>query len=277
MTTLDTAPAWSASLLPDLDAPLSRLVLAIADDELISGHRAQHWTGVAPSLEADLAFSTIAQDEVNHADTLYSLLVDRDADDARARIDAIGLGRTPEQYRHAVLCERPPGDFVYSLARHWAYDHADSVRVGALTESSHADLAGVAKKLLREERYHLLHADQSFDRLARGSGDRGREELTTALTRVLPEALWLFEPLEGEAELIDLGLLPTPSSELRTQWLQGVTAALEAADLTEALPDDLAPSYDEPGGRCGVHSEDFTLDVWPEMTALHRGHPGASW
>lgn len=276
-TTLDTSPAWSADRLPDLTTPLARLVLAVADDELVTGHRTQHWTGVAPSLEADLAFSTIAQDEVNHADTLYSLLVDRDADDARDRIDALGLGRTPDQYRHAVLCERPPNDFTYSLARHWAYDHADAVRVGALADSSHGDLAGVANKLLREERYHLLHADQWFTRLASQSGDRGREEFAAALTAVLPEALWLFEPVEGEDEIVEEGLLPTASVDLRTRWLEGVETALASVDLAEVLPDDCEPTYDEPGGRHGNHSPDFTEDVWPEMTTLYREHPHASW
>ena len=269
-------PAWSAHLLPDLDTPLARLVLPIADDELVSGHRAQHWTGVAPALEEDLAFSTIAQDEVNHADVWFSLLVDREADDARGRIDALGLGRLPGQYRHAQLCERPPGDFVWTLARHWAYDHADAVRLGTLADSSHPDVAGVAQKLLREERYHLLHADQWFDRLVAHDA-RGRGEFAAALRDVLPRALWLFEPFEGEEELVDLGLLPTSSEQLRDRWLEGVVMATEAAGLAEVLPDELRPSYDEPGGRRGVHGEDFTHDVWPEMTALHRDHPGASW
>ena len=274
MTTTQS-PAWSAELLPDLTTPLARLVLAIGDDELISGHRAQHWTGVAPSLEQDMAFSTIAQDEVNHADTWYSLLVDREAEDARLRIDSLGLGRLPEQYRHAVLCERPPGDFVWTLARHWAYDHADVVRLGALADSSHDDVAGLATKLLREERYHLLHADQWFDRLT--GMDRGRAEFGAALRDVLPQALWLFEPIEGEDEIVAEGLLPTASTDLRERWLEGVEAALRGADLAEVLPSQLRPTYDEPGGRRGVHSEDFTLDVWPEMTALHRAHPGARW
>ena len=272
----DTSPAWSADLLPDLSTPLARLVLAVADDELVTGHRAQFWTGVAPSLESDLAFSTIAQDEVNHADTWFSLLVDREADDARRRIDALGLGRTPDQYRHAALCALPPGDFVWSLARHWAYDHADVVRLGALADSSHGDVAGLSRKLLREERYHLLHADDWFDRLT-ADGHEGRQRYADALRDVLPRALWLFEPLDGEDEIVDEGLLPSRSTELRGRWLEGVTAALSSVGLDDVLPDDLEPSYDDPAGRRGVHGEAFTQDVWPEMTTLYRAHPGASW
>lgn len=276
MTTTD-APT-GRDLLPDLTTPLARLVLAVGDDELLTGHRASHWTGVAPSLEEDLAFATISQDEVNHADVWYSLLVDDDldVDDASRVRDAIAFARRPDEYRHAVLCERPPRDFVYTLARHWAYDHADAVRTNALTDSTHADVAGISVKLQHEERYHLLHADRFFTRLAEHA-PRGREELREALRAVLPEALWLFEPIDGEDELTAAGLWPVASSELRERWLEGVVAALEAAGLADALPDELRPSYDVPGGRRGVHTPDFTDDVWPEMTQLYREYPGAVW
>jgi ring-1,2-phenylacetyl-CoA epoxidase subunit PaaC len=69
---MTTAPM---PLLPDLDTPRAQVLLALADDALITGHRASHWTGVAPSLEEDLAFSTIAQDGINHADLWYQVLI----------------------------------------------------------------------------------------------------------------------------------------------------------------------------------------------------------
>ena len=270
------APTGRA-LLPDLTTPLARLVLAVGDDELVVGHRASHWTGVAPSLEEDLAFATIAQDEVNHADTWYGLLVEDAAGDDRAVVDEIGLGREPDEYRHAALCAQPPVDFVHTIARHWLYDHFDAVRLAALAGSSHEDVAGLSQKLQREERYHLLHADQWFDRLM-GDPARGRGELVAALRSQLPVALWLFEPIDGEDELVSLGLLPESSEQLRERWLEGVVAALEAAGVAaEVLPDDLRPSYDEPAGRRGVHTDDFLVDVHPEMTHLHRTHPGATW
>jgi ring-1,2-phenylacetyl-CoA epoxidase subunit PaaC len=56
--------------VPEPD-PRLELLLALADDELVLGHRHSEWTGWAPYLEEDLAFSSIGQDEVGHARLLY--------------------------------------------------------------------------------------------------------------------------------------------------------------------------------------------------------------
>lgn len=258
------------------------LLLAVADDELVTGHRASHWTGVAPSIEEDLAFSTIAQDEMNHADVWYQvLLAGEDGDAPRDAVDAVGLGRPADGYRHAVLCERPPTDFAFTLARHWAYDHADVVRLGALADSGDADVAAVATRLLHEERYHLEHADLWFRRLTRADGE-ARTRFGDALAEVLPQAVWLFEPPLGEDVAVETGLLPEDHRTMFARWAEGVSAALDAADLAEVAPQALRDGdpdvvFDEPGGRHGVHTADFTEDVWPEMTHLYRAFPGASW
>ena len=51
-----------------------QLLLEIADDELILGWRDSEWTGIAPLLEEDVAFSSIAQNEIGHARALYELV-----------------------------------------------------------------------------------------------------------------------------------------------------------------------------------------------------------
>jgi hypothetical protein len=38
----------------------------------------------------------------------YQLLLGEDHPDVRAGVDALGLGRAPQEYRHAILCEHPP-------------------------------------------------------------------------------------------------------------------------------------------------------------------------
>lgn len=267
----------TAVTLPDLTTPRACLLVAVADDELLTGHRASHWTGVAPSIEEDLAFSTIAQDAINHADIWFQVLVAEGGGDVRVAVDALGLGREPGAYRHAIVCERPPRDFAYTLARHFAYDHFASVRLEALTASSDADVAAVATKLRHEERYHLEHADHWFRRLATG-GEVARQRLHDALAAVLPEALGLAEPPPGEDEAVAAGLLPAGHAELRDRWLDVIGPMLEDAGFDELLPSpDAAAPAEASGGRDGRHSTDFTEDVWPEMTQLYREHQGARW
>src|SRR5207247_6905394 len=87
---------------PVPDDPRLMLLLALADDELILGHRHSEWTGWAPHIEEDLAFSSIAQDEMAHARLLYALaresgLADGDESD-------LALGRSPGEYRNAWIC-----------------------------------------------------------------------------------------------------------------------------------------------------------------------------
>jgi len=271
----EIATAATASLE---GSPRSLVLLAIADDALVTGHRASHWTGVAPSIEEDLAFSTIAQDGVNHADIWYEVLLgDNHAADTRAAVDAFGLGRQPTGYRHAVVCERPPRDFAFTLARHWAYEHFDALRLDALARSSEPDIAAVATKLRHELRYHLEHADHWFARLAAG-GDDAAERLRGALASVLPEALGLFEPAPDEDRAVGDGVMPTGHPGLMAPWLETVAPALEDAGFADLVPVEAdMPPDDAAGGRSGRHTSDFVEDVWPEMTALYRAHPGARW
>lgn len=272
------APSAAApSPLPALDTPRAQVLLALADDALITGHRASHWTGVAPSLEEDLAFSTIAQDGINHADLWYQVLIGTDRDDLRAGVDALGLGRAPEDYRHAIVCERPPGDFAYTLARHWLLTRFEAVRLQTLTRSSDAEVAAIAVKLVHELRYHREHADHWFHTLSSG-GDDARQRFHTALGAVLPASLGLYEPVAGEAEAVADGLLPVGHADLRALVEAETAPLLRAVGYHDLVPadSDTVPDADA-GGRLGRHSDDFTVDVWPEMTALYRAHPGARW
>ena len=248
-------------------APRTVLLLALADDELITGHRAAHWTGVAPTIEEDLAFSSIAQDEINHADVWYQLVAGHD----RVAIDHLALGRAPEEYRHADLCAREPGDFAATIARHWLYEQADTLRLEALLESSDSDIAAVARRLLHEERYHRAHADTWLARLAEGGEKRRR--LVAAMEVAVVDAPWLFEPLPGEEQLVAEGVLPVASAELLARWVRRCAPVLAHHDLPPLrTPADMST----PAGRHGIHGPEFSA-LWEEMTGLHRAHPGMRW
>ena len=70
-------------------------LIEIADDELILGWRDSEWTGIAPFLEEDVAFSSIAQNEIGHARALYALV----ARERGVTADELAFDRPPEEYR----------------------------------------------------------------------------------------------------------------------------------------------------------------------------------
>src|SRR2546427_8194523 len=95
--------------------PRLSLLLSLADDEFVLGHRLSEWTGWVPYVEEDLALSSIAQDEIGHARALYELAAVIDGRSA----DELAFGRKPAEYGNAILCERPNRDFAYTMARQW--------------------------------------------------------------------------------------------------------------------------------------------------------------
>ncbi len=274
--------------------PLIDLLIALGDDELVLGHRHSEWTGFAPHIEEDVAFSSIAQDEIGHAAAYYAIV----GGITGQQPDAIALGRDKHEYRNAQLCERKNSDWAYTLARQWIYDNADAVRLEALRETSHADLRALVTKIQREERWHLLHADMWLKRISQGPIE-GRTKLIEALSDAFADSMGLFEPLESEQEAVDGGWLTVPSQELRKTFVERAGQTLDdaglpthvrsrldqSAEFVASSSGDLIVSDDEPhereqptglGGRRGRHSGDFD-QLWDDLTYTYRENPGARW
>jgi ring-1,2-phenylacetyl-CoA epoxidase subunit PaaC len=193
-------------------------LLRLADDELILGWRDSEWTGIAPFLEEDVAFSSIAQTEIGHARAWYQLAAAELATDA----DCLAFDREPDEYENAAFVElRLVDDWAASIARRWLYELADSIRVAALAESDRKDVAGLAEKIRREEDYHRLHAEMWQERLA------AEPRFAAALERLWPYALGVLDE-EQRPELCELaGREPVPAigrgehtDELRPLWAE---------------------------------------------------------
>jgi ring-1,2-phenylacetyl-CoA epoxidase subunit PaaC len=138
-------------------------LLEIADDELILGWRDSEWTGIAPFLEEDVAFSSIAQNEIGHARALYELA----ARELGTTADELAFDRSPDEYRCSRLVELRFPEWERTIARHYLYEQADAARLEELKRSGDAEVAGLAAKIDREEAYHRIHAQMWFDRLER--------------------------------------------------------------------------------------------------------------
>jgi ring-1,2-phenylacetyl-CoA epoxidase subunit PaaC len=188
-------------------------LLGLADDELVLGWRESEWTGIAPLLEEDVAFSSIAQNEIGHARAVYSLL----AEDP----DALAFDRKPEEYRCAPLVELHLLEWGHTIARRWLYEVADEIRIAALKDDSDPGVAGLAAKIDREEAYHRMHAEMWHDRL------RDEPRFTSAV-----EELWPYA----------LGILP---GELRGELVSRVSLGEVEAVERGTHTDELAPLLEE--------------------------------
>ncbi len=277
MTTADgkATLAGPEDLTDESRAALAELLLALADDEFVLGFWDSEWTGIGPALEEDVAYSSIAQDEIGHARALYELL----AQLTGRRADDLAYDRGPAGFRQARLVGLERGDWAQSIARRYLYDTADAVRLAALAGSSYAPLAGLLGKVRREEAYHLQHFDAWLRRL---NGDpAGRARLATALAALWPAALDLFTPLAHEDVLLGAGILPRPFATLRAEWLAALAPILGELDLPFPAEQGADGRYHPTitpatGGRTGDHDPAFER-LWNEMTMVYRQEPGASW
>jgi ring-1,2-phenylacetyl-CoA epoxidase subunit PaaC len=216
------------------------LLLSLADDELVLGWRNSEWTGIAPFLEEDVAFSSIAQNEIGHARALYELA----AAELGRTADELAFDRQPEEYRSAPLVQLRRLEWARTIARHWLYETADEIRLASLKASDDSELAGLAAKIDREEAYHRMHAEMWIDRLL--ATEEGRARLDEAVDELWPYALGVLD-----------GLRP----ELR---------ARAEARLGRTLPDVEAVPR-------GVHEAELA-ELWEEMTSVRRSAPaGSQW
>jgi len=244
------------------------LILAMADDALILGHRNSEWTGIGPFLEEDLAFSSMAQDKIGHAQALYALLHSRHG---YADPDTQAFLREEKDMRCCHLVELPIGEYDFSIVRHYLFDKLEWLRYEDLTQSADADLVQLARKVKGEVKYHVMHADTWMRQLAQGD-EVSKARLQSSLNLHWNIALGMFESLEAEDELVKQGLF-SGHAVLFDRWLRAVTADLTAWGLK--LPETNLANM-EKGGRRGYHTE-FLQPLLEEMGEVIRSESGAEW
>ncbi|MVN87905.1 phenylacetate-CoA oxygenase subunit PaaC [Deinococcus sp. HMF7620] len=254
--------ATEATLTPAQTAALIRRLTALADDEIVLAHRGGEWTGHAPILEEDIALANMAQDELGHAGLYLGLRAELDGSDA----DRLAFFRDADGYTCARFVELPRGDWALTMLRHFLYDTFEALWLEAATRSTYAPLAAVAAKAVREEKFHVQHTALWVERLALGTPESLRR-LQAALAELWPHVGQLFQPVDGEAELTQAGLLPELGA-VQARWQDLVTRHLHGkCGLTlPTLPTEQAPRT--------VHTSHLA-PLLAEMQAVARQHPDA--
>ena len=154
-----------------------------------------------------------------------------------------------------------------TIARRYLYDSADAVRLEALAGGAWAPLADLVGKLVREERYHRMHAEAWLDRLARDDGE--------ARTRLLPRAARRSSPTRRRSSRRS----PTsrhwsrPGSWPRRCPSSSAAGARDRPGPRRAGPADAAAAT-QTGSRPARPRRAFRW-LWGEFTSVRRSEPGS--
>lgn len=190
---------------------LAEFILAVADSKRLLGIRYAEWCDGAPTLEASVAASAMAQDELGHSRALLPLLhgfpeIDPGIPDEAPRT----------QYSALAFLEQPFFTWPTLVAANVLIGGALTVALEAARDSCYVPLRTRAVKILEEERFHWLHGEGWFRRLATD----GKEaiDLANRVEDILPQVLCWFGRAEDDA-LTQSGILDAGSEQMRARLL----------------------------------------------------------
>ncbi|MEO1494722.1 MAG: 1,2-phenylacetyl-CoA epoxidase subunit PaaC [Pseudomonadota bacterium] len=243
------------------------MLLRLADDHLVLGHRVSEWCGHAPMLEEDLALPNIALDLIGQARALYQYA--GEVEGKGRSEDDLAYFRTDRDYRNCLLVEQPNGDFAQTMLRQLYFSAFMEPWWQAACGSTDATLTGIAGKAVKESTYHVRHAAEWVIRLGDGTEESARRMAAAvdALHRFTPE---MFEVDDVATELSAAGVVPDPGT-VRGDWNRTIDTV-----FAEAMLDRPEIMWPQTGGRKGLHGEALGF-LLAEMQSVQRQMPGQVW
>jgi ring-1,2-phenylacetyl-CoA epoxidase subunit PaaC len=258
-TMTETRIDKAAELPDDARAALRALILSLADSKRVQGLRFSDRMLGAPTLEAGIAASSMAQDEWGHARLTYALLGEF-GDDPKG----LEHSRAAAEYQSHPALDAEFGSWSDFIACMLLVDTALATQYGALVGSRYTPVQNRVQKMLDEERFHFQYAAGWTRKIAAVA--ELKDELAASMTKYLPAALqWLGDDsAPGLRRLVEEGLVTGDASALRAKFLAKVGPVLADAGLAEGL----GLSRD---GDAWTYGGSLSWDGWDETTRRSGG------
>ena len=208
------------------DAVKREFIARVAGNEFALGLRYAEWSAHAPRMDATtITIDAMAQHERGHAHALFALLHPDASDPESAFFSAHDFSCIP-------FLRLPLIDGVDVAAVSFLFDGALSIVFLSLLFADDAQLAALARAILREEQHHAAYAAAWVQRLAQV--DRlTHEKLRLALLRIWNETLCWFGASDDPAmnTLVAQGTLDAPPDVLRARLLAHIGPTAQAVRL----------------------------------------------
>ncbi len=246
---------------------LVQYIYGIADNALILGQRLGELCGHGPSLETDIALTNISLDLFGQTRSYYQYAAKLKGGDATE--DTVAFLRSEREYINVLLVEQPNTNFAYSIARQFLFDAFHLLLLEELQNSNDKTLAAIAKKSIKEVRYHLRFSSDWIKRLGDGTPE-SHQKIQEAIDDLWVYTNELFEQTDADKAMVAQGT-GADVTPLRDAYYTQISQVLEEATI--AVPN---PEYFQKGGKQGVHSEHMGY-LLAEMQYMQRAYPNMSW
>ena len=242
------------------------LSLVMGDNALILGHRLSEWCGHGPILEQDIALSNIALDLIGQARMWLSHAGKLQGGKSE---DDLAYHRDVFDFHNFQMVETPNGHWGTTLLRQFLFDAWHHAILQKLVHAQDEDIAGIARKSMKEVNYHLRWSSEWVIRLGDGT-EESSARMQEAYADVWPYA---GELLQKDAWLNELQqLLPGfQSDEIISLWWKTVREVFSQSNLSAEPMDWLYRK-----GHLGHHTEHLGF-ILAEMQFLPRAYPDATW
>jgi len=224
---LDRASALPREVVP----PLVDLVVALADNKHALGLRYGEWCSSGPTIEAGVAATAMAQDELGHARVLYGLLEELPGAPRRSEHEW-----SAADARTIALLAHPFPGWPHLIVANVMFDQTLAHVLETAFESRYLPLRQRARKLIEEEQYHAIHGRGWLLQLAR-EGPEVRAGLQQIVHQIWADTLCWFGPGTGGAlaPLVGIGVLREAGEAVRQRFLSVVGPLFREAGLAVPL------------------------------------------
>ena len=246
---------------------LIQYIFGIADNALILGQRLGELCGHGPNLETDIAMTNIALDLLGQTRSYYQYAAQLSGNDATE--DTIAFLRNEREYKNVLLVEQPNTDFAYSIGRQFLYDQYHLLLLEELQNSTDETLAAIAKKSIKEVRYHLRFSTDWVKRLGDGT-EESHDKMQNAINDLWTFTDELFHQTDADKAMVS-EKIGVDVTQFKTQFYTNIKEVLHEATLD--IPE---MKYFQKGGKNGIHSEHMGY-LLADLQYMQRTFPNMNW